>query len=91
MQGRTWIWLGNFGGLMFFIGGLTNMVKVFKMQQINGLRLEKLRGRAQDKLIQGREGKVILIIEETRRKMQVEEVKATAAPTPYRDVLLGRT
>ena len=76
---------------MFFIGGLTNMVKVFKMQQINGLRLEKLRGGAQDRLIQGREGQFPLLIEEGRRKMEVEEVKATAAPTPYRDVLLGRT
>ena len=76
---------------MFFIGGLTNVVKVFKMQQMNGLRLEKLRGGAEDRLIQGREGHVPLIIEEQRRKMEDEEVKAAAAPTPYKDVLLGRT
>ncbi|EOY23464.1 hypothetical protein QUC31_008267 [Theobroma cacao] len=91
LLGRTWVRLGICGSLMFFIGGLTNVVKVFKMQQINGLRLEKLRGGAQDRLIQGRERHVPLIIEEPRRKMLVEEVNATAAAsTPYKDVLLGR-
>ena len=41
---------------MIFIGGLANAVKVFKMQQIDGLRLEKLRGGAQERLIREREG-----------------------------------
>ncbi|XWS50396.1 hypothetical protein CRYUN_Cryun12cG0084200 [Craigia yunnanensis] len=91
LLGKTWVWLGICGSLMFFMGGLTNVVKVFKMQQMSGLRLEKLRGGAQDRLIQGREGQVPLIIEERRRKMEVEEVNAAAAPTPYKDVLLART
>jgi len=39
MQGRTWIWLGIFGSLLFFIGGLANVIKVFKMEQIDGLRM----------------------------------------------------
>ncbi|XP_022764180.1 uncharacterized protein LOC111309364 isoform X2 [Durio zibethinus] len=94
LLGKTWVCLGICGSLMFFIGGLTNVVKVFKMQQINGLRLEKLRGGAQDRLIQGWEGQVPLIIEERWRKMEVEEIKAAAASpasTPYKDVLLGGT
>ncbi|OMP12760.1 hypothetical protein COLO4_02792 [Corchorus olitorius] len=65
------------------------------MLQINGLRLEKLRGGAQDRLIEGREGHIPLIIEETRKKMILDEEKeaaaAAAASTPYKDVLLGRT
>ncbi|PPD70941.1 hypothetical protein GOBAR_DD32172 [Gossypium barbadense] len=74
-------------------GGLTNVVKVFKMQQMNGIRLEKLRGGAQDGLVEGREGQVPLIIDDLRRKMEVDEVKAATAatPTPYKDVLLART
>ncbi|GFS32157.1 hypothetical protein Acr_00g0021090 [Actinidia rufa] len=42
-----------------------------------------------------REGQVSLILEEQRRRKQVEEVKsavaatAAAAPTPYKDVLVG--
>ncbi|OMO56445.1 hypothetical protein COLO4_35640 [Corchorus olitorius] len=95
LVGRTWVWLGICGSLMFFIGGLTNVIKVFKMLQINGLRLEKLRGGAQDRLIEGREGHIPLIIEETRKKMILDEEKeaaaAAAASTPYKDVLLGRT
>ncbi|XVE64341.1 hypothetical protein DITRI_Ditri07aG0093900 [Diplodiscus trichospermus] len=94
LLGKTWVWLGICGSLMFAIGGLTNVVKVFKMQQVNGLRLEKLRGGAQDRLMQGREGQVPLIIEERRTKKEVEDVKAgaaAAAPTPYKDVLLART
>ncbi|KAJ6418761.1 hypothetical protein OIU84_002023 [Salix udensis] len=30
---KTWVWIGIFGSLMLFIGGLTNVVKVFEMQQ----------------------------------------------------------
>lgn len=47
---------------MIFIGGLANAVKVFKMQQIDGLRLEKLRGGAQERLIREREGHSPLIL-----------------------------
>lgn len=91
MQSGTWIWLGIFGGLMFFIGGLTNVVKVFKMQQVDGLRLEKLRGGAQERLAHEREGQVPLILEDQRRrKRQAEEVKSTVGPTPYKDVLIGQ-
>ena len=96
MQGRTWIWLGIFGRLLFFIGGLANVIKVFKMQQIDGLRLEKLRGGAHDRLIHEREGRVPLILEDHQRRRirQVEEVKvlpAPAASTSYKDVPVGQS
>jgi len=78
---------------MIFIGGLANVVKVFKMQQIDGLRLEKLRGGAQERLIRDREGHSPLILEEERRrKMTAAETRAAHIPatTPYRDVLVGQ-
>ncbi|XP_057950445.1 uncharacterized protein LOC131145418 [Malania oleifera] len=88
---KTWAWLGIFGSLLFLIGGLMNVVKVFKMQQINGLRLEKLRGGAHEWLIHEREGHVSLIIEEERmRKRQAEEARRTVT-TPYKDVLVGHS
>ncbi|KAL7183650.1 hypothetical protein ACSBR2_025938 [Camellia fascicularis] len=103
LLGWTWVWLGIFGSLLFFIGGLANVVKVFKMQQTDGMRLEKLRGGAQERLVQAREGHVPLILEEQRRRRtevekkmevdrrkEVEEGKLVAAPTPYKDVLVGQ-
>jgi hypothetical protein len=78
MQGKTWVWTGICGSLIIFIGGLANVVKVFKMQQIDGLRLEKLRGGAQERLIREREGHSPLILEEERRrKMIAAETRAT--------------
>lgn len=85
--------MGIFGSVLLFTGGLTNVVKVFKMQQIDGLRLEKLRGGAQERLMQQREGQLPLIAEEQRRRqIVIEETKAAAVPvpTPYKDVLIGR-
>lgn len=85
--------MGIFGSLLFFIGGFTNVVKVFKMQQIDGLRLEKLRGGAQERLIQEREGQMPLILEEHRRRKSIaEETKPVPVPvpTPYKDVLVGQ-
>lgn len=92
MQGRTWIWLGIFGSLFFFIGGLTNVIKVFKMQQMNGLRLEKLRGGAHERLVSAREGQVPLILEHQTRSIPAEDTEVTIPlPTPYKDVLIGQT
>ena len=77
---------------MFFIGGLANVVKVFKMQQTDGLRLEKLRGGAQERLMQAREDQVPLILEDQRRrKRQAEEAIVVPTPTPYKDVLVGQS
>ncbi|GKV31294.1 hypothetical protein SLEP1_g40001 [Rubroshorea leprosula] len=94
LLGSSWVWLGISGSLLFFMGGFTNVIKVFKMQQINVLRLEKLRGGAQERLIQEREGQVPLIPDEERRKIEAEAARTLAAPkppTPYKDVLLGHT
>jgi len=95
MQGKTWVWIGFFGSLMFFIGGLTHVVKVFEMQQIDGLRLEKLRGGAQERLVREREGQAPLILAEAERrgKRIAEETRAAPipAPTPYKDVLVGQS
>ncbi|KAL3521617.1 hypothetical protein ACH5RR_019766 [Cinchona calisaya] len=96
LLGVTWIWIGMFGSLLFFIGGLANVVKVFKMQQGDGLRLEKLRGGAQELLLHLREGHVPFIAEESSRRRErpvaIEEGKLTVVPpTPYRDVLVGQT
>ncbi|XP_020223311.1 uncharacterized protein LOC109805579 [Cajanus cajan] len=96
LLGRTWIWLGILGSLMFFIGGLTNLIKVFKMQQMNGIRLEKLRGGAHERLASAREGQVPLIMEhhhQTISHHQPPETKVTLPPlpTPYKDVLVGQT
>lgn len=82
---------------MFFIGGLTNLVKVFKMQQMNGIRLEKLRGGAQERLVNAREGRVPLILEQHQPIINInrqlpEETKVDIhipIPTPYKDVLVG--
>ena len=62
------------------------------MQQIDGVRLEKLRGGAQERLICKREGQVPLIMDEQgRRKRQAEEGSSkAAAATPYKDVLVGQ-
>ncbi|KAF3432866.1 hypothetical protein FNV43_RR23968 [Rhamnella rubrinervis] len=93
LLGRSWIWLGILGSLLFLIGGFMNVVKVFKMQQIDGLRLEKLRGGAHERLIHEREGQVPFILEEQRRRTRhVEETKlALPLATPYKDVLIGQT
>ncbi|PKI52128.1 hypothetical protein CRG98_027544 [Punica granatum] len=103
LMGRTFTWFGIIGSVMLIIGGLANVVKVFKMQQ-GGLRLEKLRGGAHELLLQEREGQVPLILEEQgRRRRQAEELsqataaqaaRETAAPavsTPYKDVLVGQS
>lgn len=90
---ESWIWLGIFGSLFLFVGGLTNVAKVFKMQQMEGVRLEKLRGGAQERLNRDREGQVPLILEDQRRrKIQIEE--ATQPPvvqTSYKDALVSRS
>lgn len=65
------------------------------MQQIDGLRLEKLRGGAQEVLVQIQEGQAPLIVEERkRRRPQVEGSQSAAVSvpdkeTPYKDALIG--
>ncbi|CAJ1974365.1 unnamed protein product [Sphenostylis stenocarpa] len=93
LLGSTWVWLNICGSLMFFIGGLTNLIKVFKMQQMNGIRLEKLRGGAHERLESSREGRVPLIIERQTISHEPQETKVTLpipTTTPYKDVLIGQ-
>ncbi|KAG0493863.1 hypothetical protein HPP92_004857 [Vanilla planifolia] len=103
--GNRWVWFSTFGSILFLVGGLMNVVKVFKMQQIDGARLEKLRGGALERLIVGREGRVPLILEGSRRRRAPEERTPAPIPvpqdaptdiginvataTPYKDVLIG--
>lgn len=93
MQGKNWIWLGIFGSLSLLLGGLANVLKVFKMQQFEGLRLEKLRGGANERLLGEREGRIPLILEDQgRRKRHSDEERGREArPTPYKDVLVGQS
>lgn len=71
------------------------------MQQQNGLRLEKLRRGAQERLTEIREGHMPLIAEDSRRRRAVEDSRnemagdvekgeATKLPTPYKDVLISQ-
>lgn len=95
MQTGTWVWMGMFASLLLFIGGLANVVKVFKMLQMDRLRLEKLRGGAQERLVRVREGQTPFLSEERRKwPRHVEETNEPLEPpherpTPYKDVLVG--
>ncbi|KAG7556300.1 hypothetical protein ISN44_As11g023490 [Arabidopsis suecica] len=81
LLGERWVWLGISGAICLFVGGLMNVVKVFNFVQITGLRLEKLRGGAQDRLLEGREGYLPLVAEEERiRKMEADEASSRAKP-----------
>ncbi|GAB2230992.1 hypothetical protein Droror1_Dr00027275 [Drosera rotundifolia] len=92
----AWIWLGICASIAFFVGGLANVVKVFNMQQVDGLRLEKLRGGAQERLMQEREDlQTPLMRNEQRRRRRDHEQAEPSLPTqmqitPYKDVLLSQ-
>ncbi|KAI3508363.1 hypothetical protein L1887_23369 [Cichorium endivia] len=93
---KTWVWMGLFASFLLFIGGLANVVKVFKMLQMDRLRLEKLRGGAQERLVRVREGQTPFLTEERRKwprapeaAAEPPETEAPPGPTPYKDVLVG--
>ncbi|KAL8142486.1 hypothetical protein V2J09_015518 [Rumex salicifolius] len=95
LLGRTWIWLGISGSIALVIGGVANVVKVFKMQQTGGLRLEKLRGGAQERLLRHREAQPILHQEDnsSRHKFLLQQNPPpddvdVHVDTPYKDVLI---
>ncbi|KAF8089974.1 hypothetical protein N665_0493s0029 [Sinapis alba] len=86
LLGRRWIWLGLSGSICLFVGGLMNVVKVFNFVQITGLRLEKLRGGAQDRLFEEREGYLPLVAEEERiRKMEADQSSNRAKTRSHLD------
>lgn len=76
LLGRSWPWFCLSGSLLFLAGGLLNLLKVIKVQQMDGRGLEKLRGGAQERLSREREGKVPLILEEGRRRKQQQQQAA---------------
>ncbi|KAF2315502.1 hypothetical protein GH714_039955 [Hevea brasiliensis] len=63
--------------------GINECGKVFKMQQIDGLRLEKLRGGAQESLMQQREGQLPLIADEQWRRQRADLNQAIAMISYY--------
>ncbi|KAG8069158.1 hypothetical protein GUJ93_ZPchr0005g15109 [Zizania palustris] len=67
LVGRNWACVCMFGSLLWLMGALFNMLKVFMMHQSDALRLEKLRGGAQERLSRGREDRVPLNWEEASR------------------------
>jgi hypothetical protein len=67
-QGRSWAWLCLVGSLLWLAAALLNGLKVFMMHQSDGLRLEKLRGGAQERLSRDLEGRVPLNWEEVARR-----------------------
>ncbi|KAJ3686258.1 hypothetical protein LUZ61_015422 [Rhynchospora tenuis] len=82
IEDKSWAWFGLFGSILLFIGGLMNLVKVFKMQQMDRSGLERLRGGARERLHREREGQVPLLDDsdtESRRK---------PVRKPYKDVLV---
>lgn len=79
---------------MFLIGGLINVLKVFKMQQMNESRLEKLRGGALERLVGEREGRIPLILEGNGRRQSDENsthlaVSGGAGEGTYKDALVS--
>ncbi|GAB2265106.1 hypothetical protein Dimus_000173 [Dionaea muscipula] len=94
LLGLSWIWLGICGSVLLFIGGLANVVKVFHMhQEVDGLRLERLRGGAQDRLIQEREGQTPFMIQGHRRRLTTDHhmsdpfLSSSMTTTAYKDVI----
>ncbi|XP_062120233.1 uncharacterized protein LOC133834584 [Humulus lupulus] len=106
LLGRRWIWVSIFGSMFLVLGGFMNVVKVFHMQSSSDggrMRLEKLRGGAQERLLQEREGQVPLILEEEEHHQRRRRRRPTSphdqpkiifppspVPTsPYKDVLVA--
>ncbi|KAK3134716.1 hypothetical protein QOZ80_5BG0409830 [Eleusine coracana subsp. coracana] len=68
---RSWVWLSLLGSVLWLVGALFNVLKVFMMHQSDALRLEKLRGGAQERLSRDREGRVPLNWEEAARRTEL--------------------
>ncbi|KAL6848749.1 hypothetical protein ACP4OV_021332 [Aristida adscensionis] len=68
LGGGSWAWLCLAGSALWLAAALFNVLKVFMMHQSDALRLEKLRGGAQERLSRDREGRVPLNWEEAARR-----------------------
>ncbi|CAN6231116.1 unnamed protein product [Urochloa humidicola] len=91
LLGRSWAWFCLSGSLLFLAGGVLNLLKVFKTQQMGGRGLEKLRGGAQERLAMEREGKVPLILEHGGRRGAPPVVAPPPQPPlgSYKDALVS--
>lgn len=79
MQTYTWVWIDIIACLFLVVGGLTNVVKVVKMLQMDGIRLEKLRGGAQEQLIQEEDEQTPFLIDEGQRRRTRYSEESTIA------------
>ncbi|KAI3519445.1 hypothetical protein L1887_08576 [Cichorium endivia] len=68
---NTWVWICIIASSLFMIGGLTNVVKVVKMVNMEEIRLEKLRGGAQERLICDEHGEIPFLVEGRRRRPKI--------------------
>ncbi|TVT97180.1 hypothetical protein EJB05_57552, partial [Eragrostis curvula] len=68
---RSWVWLSLLGSVLWLAAALFNVLKVFMMHQSDALRLEKLRGGAQERLSRDREGRVPLNWDEAARRRAI--------------------
>ncbi|KAJ1278838.1 hypothetical protein BS78_04G109900 [Paspalum vaginatum] len=89
LLGRSWAWFCLFGSLLFLAGGVLNLLKVFKTQQMGGRGLEKLRGGAQERLAMEREGKVPLILERGGGRGSRDPAVPPTPPGSYKDALVS--
>ncbi|KAF8676667.1 hypothetical protein HU200_046902 [Digitaria exilis] len=94
LLGRSWAWFCLIGSLLFLAGGVLNLLKVFKTQQMGGRGMEKLRGGAQERLAMEREGKVPLILEHGGGGRRGNREPPVMVPPPppqgsYKDALVS--
>ncbi|TVU20106.1 hypothetical protein EJB05_36299, partial [Eragrostis curvula] len=71
LQSRSWVWLSLLGSVLWLAAALFNVLKVFMMHQSDALRLEKLRGGAQERLSRDREGRLPLNWDEAARRRAI--------------------
>ncbi|CAN6444370.1 unnamed protein product [Victoria cruziana] len=83
LLGRTWAWLGLSGSLLYFVGGLANVLKVFKMQRLDWTRLEQLRGVRREGWWRESETRTPLISAEQRKARDSQEGGAPIPPPPF--------
>ncbi|XP_023740759.1 uncharacterized protein LOC111888866 [Lactuca sativa] len=70
---HTWVWIGIIASSLLVIGGLTNVVKVVRMinMEMEGLSLEKLRGGAQEQLFHDEDGQIPFLVQGRRRRPKI--------------------
>lgn len=72
MQTYRWVWIGIIASSLLVVGGLTNVVKVVKMLHMDRIKLEKLRGGAQEQLVQ-EDGQTPFLVEGQMKRPKLQE------------------